>query len=65
MTTILSGGHIVLADRIVEGGSVVVEGGRIVEVRDRPVAADDGVADITGHLVVPGFIDDHVHGVEG
>jgi N-acetylglucosamine-6-phosphate deacetylase len=65
MTTILSGGNIVLADRIVEGGSVVVEGGRIVEVRDSPVAAGEGVEDITGHLVVPGFIDVHVHGVEG
>jgi len=65
MTTILSGGLVVLADRVVDGGAVVIEGGRIVEVRDRPVASGEGVEDVTGHLVVPGFIDVHVHGVDG
>jgi len=65
MTTILSGGLIVLADRVVDGGAVVIEGGRIVEVRERPVASGEGVEDVTGHLVVPGFIDVHVHGVDG
>ena len=65
MTSILSGGAVVAADRIVEPGSVVIEEGRIVEVREGRVPAGPGVRDVHGHVVVPGFIDVHVHGVEG
>jgi N-acetylglucosamine-6-phosphate deacetylase len=65
MTTILSGGDVVLADRVLEGGSVVLESGRIVEVRAGSTPAGEGARDISGHVVVPGFVDVHVHGVEG
>ena len=65
MTTILSGATVVLADRLLEAASLVIEQDRIVEVRAGTTAAGAGVHDITGHLVVPGFIDVHVHGVEG
>jgi N-acetylglucosamine-6-phosphate deacetylase len=65
MTTMISGGTIVLADRLIDNGSLVIEGGRIVEVRSAPMPAGDGVVDASGHLVVAGFIDVHVHGVEG
>ena len=65
MTTILSGGGVVLADRVIESGSIVIEEGRIVEIRSDTPSAGDGVVDVSGHLVVPGFIDVHVHGVEG
>jgi N-acetylglucosamine-6-phosphate deacetylase len=65
MTTILSGGVIVLADRILDSASLVIEDGRIVEVREGLTPSADGVRDVSGHLVVPGFIDVHVHGVEG
>ena len=65
MTTILSGAAIALADRLIETGTLVIEADRIVEVRAGTMPAGPGVHDVTGHIVVPGFIDVHVHGVEG
>jgi N-acetylglucosamine-6-phosphate deacetylase len=65
MTTIFSGATVVLADRLLEAASIVIEQDRIVEVRAGTIPAGAGVHDVTGHLVVPGFIDVHVHGVEG
>ena len=65
MTTILSGGLVVLADRVLDPGTVVIEDGRIVEVRAGDAPAGGQVRDVSGMLVVPGFIDVHVHGVEG
>jgi N-acetylglucosamine-6-phosphate deacetylase len=64
---ILSGAGIVLPDRLLPSGSLVIEGAHIVDISDRPRAAGAGEAhvDLTGHLIVPGFIDVHIHGVEG
>jgi N-acetylglucosamine-6-phosphate deacetylase len=65
MITVLSGGTVVLADRVVEPGTLILESGRIVEVRGGSASAGEGVVDIKGKVIVPGFIDVHVHGVEG
>jgi N-acetylglucosamine-6-phosphate deacetylase len=54
----LSGADIVLPDRILSPGTVVMDGERIVEVVP-------GGGELHGHYVVPGFIDVHVHGVHG
>jgi N-acetylglucosamine-6-phosphate deacetylase len=54
----LSGADVVLPDRILSPGTIVIEGDRIVEVAP-------GGGDLHGHFVVPGFIDVHVHGVHG
>jgi N-acetylglucosamine-6-phosphate deacetylase len=66
VTTVLSGASIVLADRLLTPGSIVIEGDRIAEVVPgaRPVSGDGGL-DLTDHVIVPGFIDVHVHGMEG
>jgi N-acetylglucosamine-6-phosphate deacetylase len=64
---VLSGAALVLPDRILSPGTLVIEEGRIAEIR--PDAASGGHADshfaFHGHYIVPGFIDVHVHGVDG
>lgn len=64
---VLAGGDIVLPDRLLGAGSVVIADGRIVAVDPRPRVEPSGatIVDITGHYVAPGFVDVHVHGVEG
>ena len=63
----LRGAGLVLPDRVSGPSTVVIEGDRILDVRDgsRAGSSADVAIDATGHLVVPGFIDVHVHGVEG
>ena len=58
----LSGATVVLPDRLLAPGRVSIEDGRIVDLAPSDVA-DAG--HLHGHYVVPGFIDVHVHGVEG
>ncbi len=58
----LSDFRVVLPDRVLERGSVRVEGGRISEVADRPVAGAAVPGD--GLLLLPGFVDMHGDMVE-
>ncbi|MFJ1599992.1 N-acetylglucosamine-6-phosphate deacetylase [Streptomyces sp. NPDC088261] len=60
-STVLTGGRVVLPTGIVDGGRVIVEGGRITA--DAP--ADAVSLDLSGHWVVPGFVDMHNHGGGG
>ncbi|MFD6990343.1 N-acetylglucosamine-6-phosphate deacetylase [Streptomyces sp. NPDC059943] len=74
-STVLTGARVVLPTGIVENGRVSVEGGRITEagpaassVGDATAsdgAAGPGTLDLTGHWVVPGFVDMHNHGGGG
>jgi len=63
----ISGADLVLPDRVIAGGTIVLDGDRIAEVRAD--AATDRGTDLAfrfdNHYIVPGFIDVHVHGVEG
>ena len=62
---VLSGASLVLPDRVLSPGTLVIEEGRIVEIRsDTPSGAHAAFA-FHGHYIVPGFIDVHVHGVDG
>ena len=64
---VLTGGEIVLPDRRT-AGSLFIERDRIAAVdttKSRVDTADASIVDVTGHLIVPGFIDVHVHGVDG
>ena len=63
----VTGATLVLPDRVVEGATLLVEAGRIAAVHERPPkkAPDEGRVDARGCFVVPGFVDVHVHGVDG
>jgi N-acetylglucosamine-6-phosphate deacetylase len=60
--TRLTGATLVLPDRLIPSGQMVFESGRIVEVSHTLLP---GGRDLSGHFIVPGFIDVHVHGVLG
>ncbi|MEV7426348.1 MULTISPECIES: N-acetylglucosamine-6-phosphate deacetylase [unclassified Streptomyces] len=60
-STVLTGARVVLPTGTVDGGRVIVAGGRIAGA-----APDDAVRiDLTGHWLVPGFVDLHNHGGGG
>ena len=63
----LSGADLVLPDRVIAGGTIVIDGDRIADIR--PQGPSEGGSDLAlhfdNHYIVPGFIDVHVHGVEG
>lgn len=61
VSTVLAGARVVLPTGIVENGRVIVEGGRIAGA----APADAPALDLTGHWVVPGFVDMHNHGGGG
>lgn len=60
-STVLSGARVVLPTGIVAGGRVIVEGGRIAG----SAPEDATVVDLSGHWIVPGFVDMHNHGGGG
>lgn len=64
---VLSGADVVLANRILSPGTVFVDGERIVDIVPGGRPASPGVVhvDLNKHYVVPGFIDMHIHGVQG
>ncbi len=62
---VLSGASLVLPDRVLAPGTLVIEDGRIAEVRSDAPSGGHAAFAFHGHYIVPGFIDVHVHGVHG
>jgi len=60
----LQNARVVLPDRIMDAGTVVVESGRIVSVGDSGTTKGE-VLDLSGLTLLPGFIDVHIHGAVG
>ncbi|MEU0135135.1 N-acetylglucosamine-6-phosphate deacetylase [Streptomyces sp. NPDC006296] len=60
-STVLAGARVVLPTGTVENGRVIVEGTRIAG----STTADARTVDLSGHWVVPGFVDIHNHGGGG
>lgn len=63
----IAGGDLIVADRVISDGTVIVDGDRIVAVERRLSKGPAGatVIDARGCHVVPGFVDVHVHGSQG
>lgn len=59
----LTNAHIVTLDRrkVIDGGTVVVKGSRIVCVGSCDTAGVDRIIDATGKTIIPGFVDVHAH----
>jgi N-acetylglucosamine-6-phosphate deacetylase len=63
---VFTGGDIVLPDRILSSASLIIDQGRIAAIDTTPgVPAGAAVVDVRESYVVPGFVDVHVHGIEG
>ena len=62
---VLSGAALVLPDRILSTGTLTIEDGRIADIRSDGYPALPAQFAFHGHYIVPGFIDVHVHGVDG
>jgi N-acetylglucosamine-6-phosphate deacetylase len=63
----LANADLVLPDRLMSAATLVIDGDRILDIlQDAPAPSPDDLHfDLHGHTVVPGFVDVHVHGVEG
>ncbi|MEV7212672.1 N-acetylglucosamine-6-phosphate deacetylase [Kitasatospora cineracea] len=60
--TALAGARLVLPGGVIDAGRISVEGARIAGLGGE---VEPGDLDLTGHTVVPGFVDLHVHGGGG
>jgi N-acetylglucosamine-6-phosphate deacetylase len=67
MKTLLANARIVSPDLDLDGGSILMENGRITAVTGPgdAVPAADVTIDAAGRIVMPGFIDIHCHGADG
>lgn len=63
----LSGADLVLGDRVLPNSTILIDGARIEAIEPRPAERRGGVEtiDLSGHVIAPGFIDVHVHGIAG
>lgn len=66
-TQIIHNGRLVLSDRVVENGMVILQEGRILKVGKTPSRLPKGATpiDAKGGYIAPGFVDIHVHGGAG
>ena len=63
---VLAGGDIVLPDRILTNAALIIDKGRIAAIESaRSTPPEASVVNIQESYVVPGFVDVHVHGIEG
>lgn len=67
-TTAITGGKLIIPSQVFERGCVLVRGGKIVAAgAEDSIALPEGcqVIDASGKIVVPGFVEVHIHGYGG
>ena len=57
---VLSGADLLLPSGVLPAGTLVLEGDRIIDIN-----SSTSPGSLRGHVIVPGFVDVHVHGTEG
>jgi len=62
---VLAGGTLVLPGRALPDTAIVIDGPAIAAIENAPEVHRATTVDVSGMFVVRGFIDVHVHGVEG
>src|ERR1041385_7143009 len=64
---LLRNANLVLPDRVLAGGAIAIEAGRIARVFDSGSGpeVDNDAIDVGGLTIFPGFIDFHIHGAVG
>jgi N-acetylglucosamine-6-phosphate deacetylase len=63
---VLAKGDVVLPDRVLTAGTIIIDRGRIAAIESGAAEpAQATIIDATDCFVVPGFVDVHVHGIEG
>ena len=65
--TVITGGRVVMLERVIESGGVVIKDGKIDRVFTGEYRPEGGerIIDAGGRFISPGFIDLHVHGGGG
>ena len=62
---VLENARVVLPDREIEAGSVVIESGLITSITEGPNDTKAKTLNLSGLTLLPGFIDVHIHGAVG
>src|ERR1043166_557222 len=62
---ILTNGPLIFPDGIRDRLEILVENGKIAEIRQETGARGEEVIDLEGNYLGPGFVDLHVHGAVG
>ncbi len=64
---LLAGADLILPNQVLSGASLLLDDDRIAAIEPKVIETPTGATrvDLAGSLVVPGFVDVHVHGVEG
>src|SRR6476660_1154811 len=64
--TVFHSGTIILSDRLLQGGAVLVKNGRLDAIQPTPqFPLNSERVDLKGGYLAPGFVDLHVHGGAG
>src|ERR1700756_4096038 len=62
---IFKNARLIFPDEIRDGLEIEVENGNITAIREQTPAGGEGIIDLNGNYLAPGFVDLHVHGALG